>query len=193
LPTLFAALARLIAAWHRLAPGLLVTALFGLTGIPAHAADAVPATARDIERLYRGGDTALAMQRVDAALAANPGDPALRFLRGVMLSDARREAEAIEVFSALTRDFPEMPEPYNNLAVLRAARGDLDGARALLEDALRRDPAYATAQENLGDVLVRQAQRAYEAAASAPHAPATLQRKLALVRALDSTASTTAR
>ena len=163
----------------------------GLACLPVLAADAP--SVREIERLYRGGDTSLAMQGVDRAIAERPADPALRFLRGVMLSETHREAEAIDVFVALTREFPDLAEPYNNLAVLLAGRGDLDGARALLEDALRRDPAYATAQENLGDVLVRLARRAYEAAASAPRPALSLQRKLQLVRTLDAPAPTAAR
>ena len=39
-------------------------------------------------------------------------------------------------FEQLTEDFPELPEPYNNLAVLYAADGQLDRARAALELAL---------------------------------------------------------
>jgi Flp pilus assembly protein TadD len=155
----------------------------GLACLPVLAADAP--SAREIERLYRAGETTQAMQGIDRAIAERPANPTLRFLRGVMLSESHRDAEAAEAFVALTRDFPDMPEPYNNLAVLLAGQGDLDGARALLEDALRRDPGYATAQENLGDVLVRLAQRSYEAAASAPRPAASLLRKLQIVRTLD--------
>jgi Flp pilus assembly protein TadD len=82
----------------------------------------------------------------------------------------------------MTQDFPEMPEPYNNLAVLEAAAGRLDQARSLLDTALRHDPAYRTAHENLGDVLMRLAQRAYEAASGGGRNEPGLQRKLRLVR-----------
>jgi Flp pilus assembly protein TadD len=163
-----------------------VAALAALCTAPAlHAADA-PDPARDIERLFRGGDTALAFQRLDKALAApaQASNPKLRFLRGVMLSETRRENEAITVFERLTQDYPELPEPYNNLAVLHAARGQLDRARELLETALRYDPGYFAAQENLGDVFIRLAQRAYEQASANPHAEAPLQRKLRMVREL---------
>ncbi|WP_284620431.1 tetratricopeptide repeat protein [Aquabacterium humicola] len=146
-----------------------------------HAAEG-PDVAREIERLYRGGDTTLAFQRLDVALAAQANSPRLRFLRGVMLSETRREAEAITVFERLTQDYPELPEPYNNLAVLHAARGQLDRARELLEQALRYDPAYFAALENLGDVFVRLAQRAYEQASANPRAEPGLQRKLKLAR-----------
>jgi Flp pilus assembly protein TadD len=76
-----------------------------------------------------------------------------------------------------------LPEPYNNLAVLQAAAGQVDSARALLETALRLDPGYRTAHQNLGDVYVRLAQRAYEAAAG-PRPEPGLQNKLRLAREL---------
>jgi Flp pilus assembly protein TadD len=83
----------------------------------------------------------------------------------------------------MTEEFPDLPEPYNNLAVLHAADGQLDRARTLLESALRLDPGYRVAHENLGDVFVRLALRAYEAAAG-PRSGAPLQSKLALTRQL---------
>lgn len=139
---------------------------------------------REIERLFRAGNPAAAFQRIDQALSSQPDNARLRFLHGVMLSESGRAPEAIEVFQRLTRDFPELPEPYNNLAVLQAARGQLDGARELLETALRNDPAYRAALENLGDVFVRLAQRAYEQAGAIAPADAALQRKLRLAREL---------
>ena len=88
------------------------------------------------------------------------------------------------VFERLTQDHPDLPEPYNNLAVLHAARGQLDRARELLEQALRHDPNYFAAQENLGDVFARLAQRAYEKASANPQAEPSLQRKLRIARDL---------
>jgi tetratricopeptide (TPR) repeat protein len=101
-----------------------------------------------------------------------------------MLSETGREAEAMEVFERLTQDHPDLPEPYNNLAVLHAARGQLDRARELLELALRQDPGYFAAQENLGDVFARLAQRAYEKASASQQAEPSLQRKLRIARDL---------
>jgi Flp pilus assembly protein TadD len=139
---------------------------------------------RDIERLFRGGETALALQRAEAAIAERPRDASMRFLRGVMLSETKREAEAMESFTRLTEDFPDLPEPYNNLAVLYAAQGKIDKARELLETALRHDPSYFTAHENLGDVFIRLARRAYERAAASGRSDAELERKLKLTRQL---------
>ena len=153
---------------------------------PAHAADAnhlLPETTREIEQQFRRGETAPALERLDVALAQHPGDAGLRFLKAVMLAEYGRADEASALLAALTQEFPDLPEPYNNLAVLQAAAGQLEPARALLESALRLDPGYRTAQQNLGDVLVRLAQRAYEAAAG-PRSDASLQNKLRLAREL---------
>lgn len=165
-------------------PRALVLLAASLTAAAVHGADPPADPARDIERLYRSGDAALATQRLDQALAAQPGSPRLRFLKGVMLSETHREAEAMSVFERLTQDHPDLPEPYNNLAVLHAARGQLDRARELLELALRHDSGYFAAQENLGDVFARLAQRAYEKASANPQAEASLQRKLRIARDL---------
>jgi tetratricopeptide (TPR) repeat protein len=47
------------------------------------------------------------------------------------------------VFSKLTEDYPELPEPYNNLAVLYAQQKQYDKARTALEMAIRIHPGYA--------------------------------------------------
>jgi len=106
----------------------------------------------------------------------------VRFMKGVMLSESR-PADAIAIFSKLTQDYPKLPEPYNNLAVLYAAAGQYDKAKAALDKALRTNPAYATAFDNLGDVHARLASQAYDKALQIqPGKPAPAQ--LALVRTL---------
>lgn len=166
--------------WRHCFPTLLALAAAG----PLHAQDA-----RDVERLFRGGDAALAMQRADKAIADRPRDASMRFLRAVMLTELQRTPEAIDALNQLIEDFPDLPEPYNNLAVLLAAQGRIDTARELLETALRHDPAYTVAHENLGDVFVRLALRAFERASSA-RSDEGLQRKLRLTRELAASRST---
>lgn len=156
--------------------------LFAALGaLPAHADDAA-----DIARLAQSGKGEEALKRIDAILSRQPADAQMRFMKGVMLSETR-PAEAIAIFSRLTQDYPKLPEPYNNLAVLHAAAGQYDKAKAALDKAIRTSPAYATAFDNLGDVHARLASRAYDkalqvdpAAAGAP-VPAA---RLALVRSL---------
>ncbi|MEK8050708.1 tetratricopeptide repeat protein [Ideonella sp. DXS22W] len=149
----------------------------------ARAADA-PSTVRDIEQQYRRGETVQALQRLEAALTSRPGDAAMRFLHGVLLADAGQAARASGVFAGLTQEFPDLPEPHNNLAVLQAAAGQLDAARISLETALQLDPQYRAAHENLGDVYLRLALRAYGQASDANRPDPLLQRKLQLARDL---------
>lgn len=155
---------------------LVATAL--LAAMPLRADDL-----QDIEKLYRAGDVQQAMRKADEAIAAQPRAAQVRFLKGVMLSDLKRNAEAIEVFTALTQDFPELPDPYNNLAVLYAAEGQLPNALTALQAALRNDPRHRAARENLGDVHLALAVQAWTAAlAGSKGDDAALQRKLKLAR-----------
>ena len=138
-----------------------------------------------ITRLIQAGQPAQALAQIDERLAATPKDPQLRFLRGVAQTDAGQAPAAIETFTRLTQDYPELPEPYNNLAVLYAQGDELDKARAALEMAVRANPRYATALENLGDVYARLAADAWRKALAQGGANTTaLQAKLALARQL---------
>ncbi len=132
----------------------------------------------------RGGDTVAAEVAVDRHLARNPKDPRGRFLKGVILTEQGRASEAFDVFFVLTQDHPEFAEPYNNLAVIHAARGEYARARELLESAIRVNPEYATAYENLGDIHARLASQAYEKAAKLDAANRAAHVKLGLARDL---------
>ena len=108
----------------------------------------------------------------------------MRFLKGVMLSDSKLDTQAIAQFQKLTEDYPDLAEPYNNLAALYAAAGDYAKARATLEQALRTNPGYATAHENLGDVHAALASQSYARALQLEPKNVTVPPKLALVREL---------
>jgi tetratricopeptide (TPR) repeat protein len=138
----------------------------------------------DVQRLYYSGQASVAMQRADRFLATNPKDPQMRFLKGVMLADAKRDSEAIALFQKLSEDYPDVAEPYNNLAALYAAGGDYAKARATLEQALRTNPTYATAHENLGDVYAAMAAQSYARALKLDPGNVTVPPKLALMREL---------
>jgi Flp pilus assembly protein TadD len=159
-------------------------AMAALLALATGLAHATGPTARELELQFRRGEAPLAMKRLDLALAERPVDAELRFLKGVLLGETGQTAEAAQWFERMTQEFPELPEPHNNLAVLRAGAGQLDAARVLLETALRLAPDYRTARENLGDVFVRLAARAYAAAADGVNAEPLLLRKLALSREL---------
>jgi Flp pilus assembly protein TadD len=138
----------------------------------------------EVTRLQASGQSAAAIDLARQHVAAQPKDAAMRFQLGVMLAEAGSAHEAREIFERLTQDYPELPEPYNNLAALKAAAGDYDGAKAALEQALRANPTLATAHENLGDVLIQLALRSYARARQLDPASTSAQTKLVLVRQL---------
>lgn len=139
----------------------------------------------DIQKLLRAGKPADALARTDQLLSAKPRDPQLRFLRGVALTQAGKQDQAIAVFTKLTQDYPELPEPYNNLAVLYAGQNQFDKARSALEMAIRTNPSYATAHENLGDVYARLASTAYNKALQVDSTQtASVQPKLEMIQGL---------
>jgi Flp pilus assembly protein TadD len=140
---------------------------------------------QDIERLYRAGDIEQAMRRADAALTAQPRAAQIRFLKGVMLNELKRSDEARDIFIALTQDFPELSDPYNNLAVIYAASGKLQDALNALQGALRADPTHRAARENLGDIHMALAIQAWAVAQAADkEESAELNRKLRLARGI---------
>ncbi len=138
----------------------------------------------DTLQLLRAGKLVEAQAKTDAFLANKPRDPQMRFLKGVIQRDAGKVNEAIATFNRLTEDYPELPEPYNNLAVLYAGQSQFDKARAALEQAIRTNPSYATAHENLGDVYAKLASQAYNKALQLDSGNTAVQPKLALIREL---------
>jgi tetratricopeptide (TPR) repeat protein len=112
----------------------------------------------------------------------------MRFLRGVVLADMGKRAEAIEAYTQLIQEYPELPEPYNNLAVLYAQGNEYDKAREALEGAVRANPNYAIAYENLGDVYAKLASQSYAKAQQIDPGNTTAPAKLTLVRQLLSSA-----
>ncbi|MGE5338284.1 MAG: tetratricopeptide repeat protein [Gemmatimonadota bacterium] len=125
-----------------------------------------------------------ALKRADAALKSNPRDAQVRFQRGVILGELGRPQDAIAAFEGLTQDFPELPEPYNNLGVLYAAQGRYDAARDALRRALLAQPGYVTAYENLGDLYIAMAVESYLQVTKLDPKNRTAPAKLALAREL---------
>lgn len=147
----------------------------------------VPPALLSIQKQINKGQFEKALAGTEDYLKKTPDDSRARFMQGVALSELGRSAEAMTVFTRLTEDTPEMAEPYNNLAVLHAQKGDYTQAREVLEMAIRVNPSYATAHENLGDVYVRMASQEYRQAQSKSSASLSLGPKL---KALNSILST---
>lgn len=138
----------------------------------------------DVNRLVRAGQYPEALSKADQYLAGKPRDPQMRFLKGVIQTETGKTADAMSTFIKITEDYPELPEPYNNLAVLYAGQSQFDKARAALEMAIRTNPSYGTAHENLGDIYARLASQAYSKALQLDGANVAVQPKLALIRTL---------
>ena len=148
---------------------------------------ALPALADDLDdaaKLLKAGQRDQALERVNRALAQKKDDPKARFLKGIILTEQGNTREAIDIFTRLTQDYPNLPEPYNNLAVIYAGQGQYDKARSALEQSIRTHPSYATAYENLGDVYAKLATQAYDKALQLDKSNTGAQNKLALVRDL---------
>jgi len=139
---------------------------------------------QDIDRLVKGGQHAQALERVNQYLAQNPSDAQGRFKKGLILAEQNKVAEAIEVFTKLSQDYPKLPEPHNNLAVLYASQGQYEKARQQLEMSIRTDPRFATAYENLGDVYTKLASQAYDKALQLDSSNSVAKNKLSLIRDL---------
>lgn len=139
---------------------------------------------QDANKLFKQGQLEQALGKVDAFLVAKPKDAQARFLKGLIVNEQGKPMEAIGIFTALTNDYPELPEPYNNLAVLYAGQGQYEKAKVALEMAIRTHPSYATAHENLGDIYAKMASQAYDRALQLDKSNAGTQTKLALIREL---------
>jgi tetratricopeptide (TPR) repeat protein len=139
---------------------------------------------QDISGLLKQGQHAQALERINQYLAQKPRDAQGRFLKGLILVDEGKDAEAIDVFTKLSRDYPELPEPYNNLAVLYAGQGQYEKARQQLELSIRTHPSYATAYENLGDVYTKLASQAYDKALQLDSSNSDAKSKLSLIHEL---------
>jgi ketosteroid isomerase-like protein len=161
-----------------------------LAGLSAGFALAVAAqlagaqTLADIQGLMKKGDLSQALKEVDRYIASQPRDAQGPFTKGLILSEMGRSQDAIAAFTGLTENFPELPEPYNNLAVLYAQERQYDKARTALEMAIRTHPSYSIAHENLGDVYAKLASQAYDKALQLDSSNKATQTKLSMIREL---------
>ena len=164
-----------------LARGVLAAIFVGWMCAPfAAAADEI----QEAAKLLKAGQHSQALEKVNQLLAAKPRDAQARFLKGLILTEQGNTKDSIAIFHKLTEDYPDLPEPYNNLAVIYASQGQYDKARSSLEQSIRTHPSYATAYENLGDVYAKLASQAYDKALQIDSANTGAQNKLALVREL---------
>ena len=153
------------------------------TIVPQRTPGLAPELAEAAQMIHEG-QYAPALAKIDGVLATEPKNPQARFLKGVVQADQTETESAIATFQGLTEDYPELPEPYNNLAVIWAQKGEYEKARKALELALVTRPDYAIAHENLGDIYARLASVEYDRAIALDKANKSAQTKLTLVREL---------
>ncbi len=137
-----------------------------------------------VRSLMARGDSAAALQRAEAAVAAQPSNAQLRFLRGVVLMDLGRDTLALEAFRDLNQAYPELPDPLNNIGLLQARAGQLEAARQSLQAALLADPGHRAARANLGQIHLMLAVQAWEQLAASGSPDPALLRRLEAARAL---------
>lgn len=142
---------------------------------------------QEINRLQKAGQSQQALDKVNVYLTTKPKDAVGRFIRGLAQAELGKTNDAIATFQSLTEDYPELPEPYNNLAVLYSSKGQFEKARVALELAIQTHPSYSTAHENLGDIYAKLASQAYDKALQLDKGNGGVATKLNLVRDLFST------
>jgi Flp pilus assembly protein TadD len=149
---------------------------------------AQPSEFQEASQLLAKGELADALTKIDAFLVKRPKDARGRFLKGVIYTQQKNSTEAIRIFTDLTQDYPELPEPYNNLAVLHAASGNYEQARLALVSAVQALPTFPAAHENLGDIYARMAAESYDKAAKLDKSNASAPLKLKMINDLLSSA-----
>ena len=167
---------------HRSASRLVSSLIAGLMMLCASVSPVFADSIQEAEQLLRLKQPQQALEKIDTYLAQRPRDPQGRFFKGLILTELGKIPEATSVFQKLTEDYPELPEPYNNLAVLYAQQKQYDKAKTALEMAIRTHPSYAVAHENLGDIYARMATQAYDRALQLDSSNKAAQSKLNLIR-----------
>jgi len=118
----------------------------------------------EIKLLLKNGNYKKAEGLINNSIESNLNNPEILFYRGIMETNLGKTNQAIDTFRDLTERFPELPEPFNNLAVLYAEKGQFRLAKEILEQAIKTNPSYLTAHINLGDIFTKMASEAYNKA-----------------------------
>jgi len=124
--------------------------------------NAVPS---DVEKLIKARKYQDAVTQINVDLKKTPRNVQLRFVKARLQIEMRQFDQAKKTLIEITQQFPELPEPYNNLAAIAANQGQWIEARDYLELALKLRPTYAIASANLGEIYIRLGAQAYEDAA----------------------------
>jgi tetratricopeptide (TPR) repeat protein len=145
----------------------------------------------DISQMAAQGKSTASMGKLNTYIESNPNSSDALFLKGVLLAELGYYNDAVKVFLDMTVKFPTLLEPYNNLAVLYASKGQYDKARKALETAIKTNPSYAIAHDNLGGIYAGMATKAYNNALQLDSSNTHTQTKLTLLKDLSGTGNKT--
>lgn len=137
-----------------------------------------------IQSLIGDGKLKQALSLTNEQLQEDEGNVTFRFLKGLILTRLNELDQARDLFVGLTLEHPDLPEPYNNLAVIYASQGDFEKARDALQQAISTHPSYATAHENMGDIYAKMASKAYNQALELDVDNTSARAKLSLINDL---------
>ena len=146
------------------------------------------ATIQDLQLLIDQNLFAPATVTGDQLLIEQPGNAQIQFLTAYAYQMDKQSNRAKELYQNLIREYPELPEPRNNLAMIYLDQGNSDKASQLLIDALNTNSSYSTAYNNLGRIYRGIASATYRQAVSESNQPVKVPKiKLAALSDLSST------
>jgi len=140
----------------------IVSAIIVITASLTTAAAAIDG--EDVRSMMELGQYGKALKIVQRQLQKQPEDPQYQFLQGYLLEKTGEKRKAVSVYKELIKNFPALPEAYNNLAVYYVSQDNYDKASRLLVDGITAHPSYEAMYENLTDVYMHMASLAYSKA-----------------------------
>jgi len=155
---------------------ILYIAIFILSTGPLLAATSV----QDIQSLLDKKLYVQAARSGEQLLQKHSGDPDIEFLTAYAYQMSQQSGKAARYYQELIREYPELPEPRNNLAMIYLSNGDYDRASELLVNAINTHRSYATAYENLSNIYTGIASEAYRRAVSESKEPETYANNIEL-------------
>lgn len=136
------------------------------------------------ESLATNGNPELALKQLEARLASAPDDAKASYLKGLILMQLGKADEAERWFKMMQANFPDLPQPYNALAVIYTGRGDLLSAENTLQALLAQNPNHRNAQINLANIYIKLARQSYQKALNANPKDTAIAAKLKALEAL---------
>lgn len=136
------------------------------------------------ESLATNGNPELALKQLEARLVSAPDDAKAAYLKGLILMQLGRADDAERWFKMMQSNFPNLPQPYNALAIIYMGKGDLLSAMNVLQALLAQHPNHRNAQINLANIYLKLAQENYQKALKAKPDDDMIAQKLKALNAI---------